>query len=143
MTNNSSFNLFFNSSTNNVTHNICWNTNTWINYIIITIQSIFFTKWRGPVLGKNILDIFNRARDTSPWGKLVYVSIKNWMENYSRRVLDGSANVDNVRDTSKLLRIEMENYHIIMTMGMYRIEPPWVSICLIHTYQTKYRYWYA
>jgi hypothetical protein len=24
----------------------------------------------------------------------------------------------------KLLRIEMENYHIIMTMGMYRIEPP-------------------
>jgi hypothetical protein len=29
---------------------------------------------------------------------------------------------------SKLLRIEMENYHIIMTMGMYRIEPPWVSI---------------
>jgi hypothetical protein len=35
---------------------------------------------------------------------------------------------------SKLLRIEMENYHIIMTMGMYRIEPTWVSICLIHTY---------
>jgi hypothetical protein len=34
----------------------------------------------------------------------------------------------------KLLRIEMENYHIIMTMGMYRIKPPWVSICLIHTY---------
>jgi hypothetical protein len=28
----------------------------------------------------------------------------------------------------KLLRIEMENYHIIMTMGMYRIEPPWVPI---------------
>jgi hypothetical protein len=26
------------------------------------------------------------------------------------------------------LRIEIENYHIIMTMGMYRIEPPWVSI---------------
>jgi hypothetical protein len=22
----------------------------------------------------------------------------------------------------------MENYHIIMTMGMYRIEPPWVPI---------------
>jgi hypothetical protein len=35
---------------------------------------------------------------------------------------------------SKLLRIKMENYHIIMTMGMYRIEPPWVSICLIQTY---------
>jgi hypothetical protein len=28
----------------------------------------------------------------------------------------------------KLLRIEMENYHIIMAMGMYRIEPPWVLI---------------
>jgi hypothetical protein len=40
---------------------------------------------------------------------------------------------------SKLLRIEMENYHIIMTMGMCRIEPPWVLICLIHTYYTKYR----
>jgi hypothetical protein len=53
------------------------------------------------------------------------------------------------RDTSlqgkfmKLLRIEIENYPIIMTMGMYRIKPPWVSICSIHTYQTKYRYWYA
>jgi hypothetical protein len=44
---------------------------------------------------------------------------------------------------SKLLRIEMENYHIIMTMGMYQIEPPWISICLIQTYKTKYRYWYA
>jgi hypothetical protein len=30
----------------------------------------------------------------------------------------------------KLLRIEIENYPIIMTMGMYRIEPPWISICL-------------
>jgi hypothetical protein len=29
---------------------------------------------------------------------------------------------------SKLLRIEMENYHIIMTMGMYRIKPPWILI---------------
>jgi hypothetical protein len=28
----------------------------------------------------------------------------------------------------KLLRIEIENCHIIMTMGMYRIEPPWISI---------------
>jgi hypothetical protein len=44
---------------------------------------------------------------------------------------------------SKLSRIEIENYHIIMTMGMYRIEPPWVSICLIHTYKTKYRYLYS
>jgi hypothetical protein len=44
---------------------------------------------------------------------------------------------------SKLSRIEMENYHIIMTMEMYQIEPPWASICLIHTYETKYRYWYA
>jgi hypothetical protein len=35
---------------------------------------------------------------------------------------------------SKLLRIEMENYHIIMTMGMYRIEPPWILVCLIQTY---------
>jgi hypothetical protein len=35
---------------------------------------------------------------------------------------------------SKLLRIEMENYHIIMTMGMYQIEPPWISVCLIQTY---------
>jgi hypothetical protein len=35
---------------------------------------------------------------------------------------------------SKLLRIEIETNHIIMTMGMYQIEPPWVSICLIHTY---------
>jgi hypothetical protein len=26
----------------------------------------------------------------------------------------------------KLLRIEMETNHIIMTMGMYQIEPPWV-----------------
>jgi hypothetical protein len=43
----------------------------------------------------------------------------------------------------KLLRIEMETNHIIMTMGIYRIEPPWVSICLIQTYKTKYRYWYA
>jgi hypothetical protein len=41
------------------------------------------------------------------------------------------------------LRIEVERYHISMTMGMYRIEPPWASICLIQTYRTKYRYWYA
>jgi hypothetical protein len=55
----------------------------------------------------------------------------------------------NARDTSrqgkfmKLLRIEIENYPIIMTMGMYRIKSPWISLWLIHTYQTKYRYWYA
>jgi hypothetical protein len=53
----------------------------------------------------------------------------------------------NARDTSrqgkfsKILRIEMETNHIIMTMGIYQIEPPWVSICLIQTYKTKYRYW--
>jgi hypothetical protein len=34
----------------------------------------------------------------------------------------------------KLLRIEIENYHIIMTMGIYRIEPPWILVCLIQTY---------
>jgi hypothetical protein len=34
----------------------------------------------------------------------------------------------------QILRIEMENYHIIMTMGMYRIEPPWIMVCLIQTY---------
>jgi hypothetical protein len=38
---------------------------------------------------------------------------------------------------SKILRIEMETNHIIMTMGMYQIEPPWVSICLIQTYKTN------
>jgi hypothetical protein len=27
------------------------------------------------------------------------------------------------------LRIEIETNHIIMTMGMYQIESPWVSIC--------------
>jgi hypothetical protein len=43
----------------------------------------------------------------------------------------------------KLLRIEMETNHIIMAMGIHSIEPPWASIYLMHTYQTKYRYWYA
>jgi hypothetical protein len=41
------------------------------------------------------------------------------------------------------LKIEIENYHFSMTMGMYRIGPPWMSICLIQTYKTKYIYWYA
>jgi hypothetical protein len=42
--------------------------------------------------------------------------------------------VDNVRVTShqgkflKILRIEIENYPIIITMGMYRIEPLWILI---------------
>jgi hypothetical protein len=43
----------------------------------------------------------------------------------------------------KLLRIEVETNHIIMTMGIHSIKPPWVPICLIQTYRTKYRYWYA
>jgi hypothetical protein len=30
-----------------------------------------------------------------------------------------------------------------MTMGMYWIEPPWISICSVQTYQTKYRYLYT
>jgi hypothetical protein len=44
---------------------------------------------------------------------------------YHGRVLDGSASVYNVRNTlrqgefSKILRIEIEIYPIIMTMGMY------------------------
>ena len=47
------------------------------------------------------------------------------------------------KNSSKLLRIEMENYPIIMRMGMYWIEPPWISICSIHTYKTKYGYLYS
>jgi hypothetical protein len=43
----------------------------------------------------------------------------------------------------KLLRIEIENYHIIMTMGIHSIEPPWLPIWLIQTYKTKYRHWCA
>ena len=42
----------------------------------------------------------------------------------------------------KLLSIEMENYHINMTMGMYWNEPPWVSLYLTYAYQKKYRYLY-
>ena len=43
----------------------------------------------------------------------------------------------------KLLRVEMENYHINMKMGMYWIEPPWVSIYLTKAYETKYRCLYS
>jgi hypothetical protein len=38
------------------------------------------------------------------------------------------------RNILENIKNQVENYHIIMTMGMYRIEPPWVSICLIQTY---------
>jgi hypothetical protein len=36
----------------------------------------------------------------------------------------------------------METNHIIMTMGIHSTVPPWVSIRLIQTYKTKYRYWW-
>ena len=56
-----------------------------------------------------------------------YTGLTFWF-NYNARYPRDKEN------SSKLLRIEMENYHIIMKMGMYWIEPPWISICLIQTY---------
>jgi hypothetical protein len=70
---------------------------------------------------------------------------KNWYETKKLEKIDGVLRVqlgyfERARYLAlgkflfKLLRTEMENYHIIMTMGLYRIEPTWISICLIHTY---------
>jgi hypothetical protein len=47
------------------------------------------------------------------------------------------------RDKENSLKNYQELNHIIMTIGIHSIEPPWVPICSIHTYQTKYRCWCA
>ena len=72
------------------------------------------------------------------------------LQNYKYKARSSSTQVliclrDSIRDTSrqgkffwKLLGFEMENYPIIITMGMYWIEPPWITIYLTKAYKTRY-----
>jgi hypothetical protein len=46
-------------------------------------------------------------------------------------------------NSSKNLKNWMETIHIIMTMEMWLVKPPWISICLVQNYKTKSSYLYG
>jgi hypothetical protein len=86
----------------------------------------------------------SKRKATDPIGNNPFIPVKKRSEGDGEVPLIATffECVAEVRDSPKfikILRIEIANYPIIIRTGMYCIEPPWISVHPLQSYQTKYK----